>query len=86
MFPPKQFQFPTMGCKSDISVHPCASDQIPLQEEEIRIGDQEEEGGENRRINKKSDIPLNNPINLIRFPTCFPHFSDYYIRIYPLPE
>jgi hypothetical protein len=50
-----------------------------------RSGDEEEEGREYRRINRKKDIPLNDPINLIRFPTSFPHFSNYYIRIYPLP-
>jgi hypothetical protein len=34
---------------------------------------------------RKRDIPLNNPIYLIRFPTSFPHFSNDYIRIDPLP-
>ena len=51
----------------------------------LRRRDKKKKG---RRIKRKScrDIPLNNPINLIRFPTSFPNFSNYYIRIYPLSE
>jgi hypothetical protein len=44
-------------------------------------------GNELKKVEKRErDIPLNNPINLIRFPTSLPHFSNDHIRVDPLPK
>jgi hypothetical protein len=71
-----------MGCKSDISFLPSVPHQDPLLWERNR----EQEVQTKKVKRRKRDIPLNNPIYLIRFPTSFPNFSNYYIRIYPIPK